>query len=77
MKSACKLVAGLALSGLFLTAQAQTAPMPQDRPSTDGQMMDKKMKDGKMSGKMKKDKMHGGKMMKRDKMADDKMKTKM
>lgn len=77
MKNACKLVAGLALASLSLTAYAQTTPMPQDRPTTDGQMMDKKMHDGKMKGKMKKDKMGDGKMMKKDKMAGEKTKTKM
>ncbi len=75
MKNICKIAAGLALSGLFLTAHAQTTPMPQDRPSTDGKMMDGKMKDGKMKGKD--GKMKDGKMKGKDKMADDKMKTKM
>ncbi len=77
MKNACKLVAGLALASFSLTAYAQTTPQPQDRPSTDAQMMDKKMHDGKMKGKMKKDKMGDGKMMKKENMAGEKTKTKM
>ena len=73
MKNTLKLVAGLALSGLFLTAHAQTTPTTM--PAQDGKMMDGKMKDGKMKGgKMQKEKM--GKMHK-EKMADEKMKTKM
>ena len=77
MKNTFKLVAGLALSGLFLTAHAQTTPPATgSMPAQDGKMMDGKMKDGKMKGgKMHKDKMDG--KMKKDKMSDDKMKSKM
>ena len=53
MKNSLKLVAGLALSGLFLTAQAQTAP-----PMQDGKMD----KDKDKMGKKHKEKMNGEKM---------------
>lgn len=68
MNTFSKLVAGLALSGLCLTAYAQITPVPQDRPMADGKMMDGKMKEGKMHGKMHKDEVSEEKM-KGDKMA--------
>jgi hypothetical protein len=77
MNTFCKLAAGLALSGLCLTAHAQTTPMPQDRPMPEGKMADGKMKEGKMKGKMHKDKMGTGKMTKKEKMKGDKMEPKM
>jgi len=77
MNTLCKFAAGLALSGLCLTAYAQTTPMPQDRPMPEGKMADGKMKEGKMHGKMHKEKMGEGKMMKKDKMKGDKMAPKM
>jgi hypothetical protein len=69
MKTTLKLAAGLALSALCFTAQAQTTPMKESK-------MEKK--EGKMEAKMdkKEGKMMHGKMHK-EKMAGEKMKTKM
>ncbi|WP_151087169.1 hypothetical protein [Hymenobacter baengnokdamensis] len=72
MNNTLKLAAGLALSGLFFSAHAQTTPAPaaQTAPAADS-----KMADTKMHGKMKEGKMHG--KMQKTKMTDEKTKTKM
>ena len=69
MKNTLKLAAGLALSGLFLTAHAQTTPMKEAKMEKKEGKMDAKME--KKEGKM----MHG--KMHKEKMAGEKMKTKM
>ncbi|MGI4761714.1 MAG: hypothetical protein ACRYF0_13475 [Janthinobacterium lividum] len=64
MKNTLKLVAGLALSGLFLTAHAQTTPMKESKMEKKEGKMEAKMnkKEGKMEGKKQKTKMDGEKM---------------
>ncbi|QKG54517.1 hypothetical protein [Hymenobacter sp. BRD67] len=71
MNNTLKLAAGLALSGLFFTAHAQTTPakeskMEEKKESKMEEKKENKMKEGKMHGKMHK-----------EKMGDEKMKAKM
>jgi hypothetical protein len=65
MKNTLKLAASLALSGLFLTAHAQTTPMKEGKMEKKEAKMEKKedkMMEGKKHGKMYKEKMAGEKM---------------